>query len=453
MSGFDSALPWSPLLVRTQERTAAPFWIVAAAVLSAAFGLIEHSLTVSREEAYGTTVEQLEVAAEGGQRTNQIGFSLVALLGLSYAVLPGAYRWSIRFPWGYLLLGYLLWSGLSVVWSVEPSYTVRRLGILVFCTVGACGVARQCSPRDLCKLTLLALAAQVALGLLVELALGTFRPWTAEYRFSGTLHPNAQGGQCAWLCLSSLLLAVERKRHRLVLLSIFLIGFALLVLTKSRTSCLALFAGLATVWMLRRPMRINLAVALFGAFLLAGLLLVLFVCQIGEDRIAGVLLLGRGEHVGNLNGRTELWQELWDYVLARPLTGYGYRGFWTPEHILAVSEDLYWGMSSAHSLYLESVLSVGIVGTAMLLAAAAGAIGIAARRLHQTGETGIAFLLAILVYAALDGLMEASFVAPSLLTMIAGCGLVQLVWCQSVKTPAVVAWSPDETPAGEGLGR
>jgi O-antigen ligase len=63
-----------------------------------------------------------------------------------------------------------------------------------------------------------------------------------------------------------------------------------------------------------------------------------------------------------------VWEECLTYVNRRPLLGYGFFSFWTPDRILRISDEAGWGVPGAHNGYFEIVLSLGIVGGAVYVA-------------------------------------------------------------------------------------
>ncbi len=98
---------------------------------------------------------------------------------------------------------------------------------------------------------------------------------------------------------------------------------------------------------------------------LAYLLVLVFsfsLLALGWSDLMGVVLLGRHEQVSTLTGRVPLWIECWSFVEQRPLTGYGYNGFWTEDRAWDLTDTQGWVLASSHSMYLETVLNLGLVG-------------------------------------------------------------------------------------------
>jgi O-antigen ligase len=203
----------------------------------------------------------------------------------------------------------------------------------------------------------------LTVGLISEIAYGSFAPLDAYYRFPGILmHPNQQGQACAVLVLTAFMAsrALTGWKHVFYRFVTFY-GLLFLGLTKSRTSMAALIAGMAVYWFItsskrRKWRRIYLGfMAALVAILLAGEFLL--------EELPEAVALGRAtEDVMTFTGRIPLWEVCLKYIGDRPLFGYGFEAFWIPKHIDMVSYDVGWGVPSAHSAILELLLTLGIVG-------------------------------------------------------------------------------------------
>jgi exopolysaccharide production protein ExoQ len=145
-----------------------------------------------------------------------------------------------------------------------------------------------------------------------------------------------------------------------------------------------------------------------------------------------------------LTGRTDLWDELAQFTRNRPLLGYGYGAFWTPNHILDVSETLYWGISSAHSAYLETVLNIGLAGAAVLALATLAGLWRTGENYWRAGDAGHGLIFGMLIFGLVEGISEAGMVAPSFSFFVTICGLCQLGFFSRAEPSALL---PE--PAGE----
>jgi O-antigen ligase len=116
------------------------------------------------------------------------------------------------------------------------------------------------------------------------------------------------------------------------------------------------------------------------------------------------VLLKRDPNADTMTVRYELWKTLTPYIRERPLTGYGFGAFWTPDHTSDISASQGWGVAEAHSGYLDVLLDLGAPGL-LFLTLALISTWIAARRevLLYSSST---FTLAILTFAVLSSLTE-----------------------------------------------
>jgi O-antigen ligase len=394
----------------------------AVAVVALAFFLADHDLGASqRDEFYGVEADALEATAGTGQWGNRIGFTVLALAGAVF--LRRADRpWRRRGALPVLLILLVGWSVASLAWATDPGRTVRRLGSLTFCCAGALGFGRRLDGRELCWFVVALTAGFACLGVLVEVGLGTFRPFGAG-RFAGTLHPNGQGANCAFLCLAAGTLLAAGDRHRRLLVGLFAVGLILLLAAKSRTSLGALLLGLVGVRLVR-PTPAALAVG--GAAVWFACVGVLAATLLGVDlveRASGSLSMGRMEETDTLSGRTDLWDLLDEYVRQRPWLGYGYGGFWTPARIEAVSGDQYWGISSAHSAYYEAALGTGRIGLTILGLVLIAGLCRAAADYWATADPGAALLLGLLLVEVIQGFAESDLALPSFAAFLLACAL------------------------------
>jgi len=261
-------------------------------------------------------------------------------------------------------------------------------------------------------------------GVGVEVVSGTFRPWLAGYRFGGTVHPNAQGIYCVILCLAATCKLADAKQRRGLIWACLLGGLTLLCLTKSRAALAGLVAAWMAIWFLRTSAATKVRLAGFGVTACATLVLTTMMFGMDlKDRTVDAFLMGRGGDTDSLSGRIPLWNELLHYVDERPMAGYGFNSFWDAAHIEDVSEVAEWSINSAHSGYLDTVLGVGLIGGAILIACTLVVAGYAAIRCLARGDSGDLFLFGLLVFAVINGAMESSFAQPGFAPFLATCGI------------------------------
>jgi O-antigen ligase len=281
--------------------------------------------------------------------------------------------------------------------------------------VGAIGFLRWVPLRAIPWFLALSSLAFVCVGVGAEIAFGFFSPLSGGYRFAGTLGPNTQAVNCALLLLSGMWIATEpSRRYRWLGILLAVAGLVFLLATRSRTSVGSGIAAAFVLVLLRfRPgskflivtLGINLAV------------LLLFLGANGWFEIPNhLLLLGReGEGgVGTLNSRLPLWILLFDYIAQRPLAGFGFNGFMSPEHAAQIGTMFLFGVSGAHSLYVELLLGVGLIGLALFAVGLFAALVRAFRESagpNSNSET--ALFGAVITFEMLSGVLESTLIFPS----------------------------------------
>jgi exopolysaccharide production protein ExoQ len=428
-----TAAPNVPMLAE-QSATSSSRWILAlsAVLIGLCFLLTEHSRSVALHNDFSLSADDMQAQADGGNAIRRLCFLFVAGWGCVVACATrrvAPLRLSALLP----VIGLLLaWCALSIVWSHAPGFTLRRLMVLGCLAMGAFGLARALSGADLCRLAILVCGVSLGLGILNELSLGTFRPWSGGYRFSGTLHPNTQGLYLTTLCTAAYALvrtgSPATSRARVVACwSVILVGLCFLVLTKSRTSTAGVFLSLGTLALLRSRIHPAALVGCFAAawWLLGGAL----VCHLWQiDPLAELkqlLLMGRAEQAESLTGRIPIWTELAPFLTERFWMGWGYDSFWTPDHIDHVSTRVEWGVREAHSAYIETLLSVGVIGLGLLLTMTAVGLSQAAWRFRRQARPAAGVTAGLLVYGLLNSFTESGMTMPLFPTFLLGAMLWQ----------------------------
>lgn len=406
-------------------------WL-AIIVVGGVFFFVAHNFQVSQYERFAPWSDADGTLTAAGQNwVKGLALSAIGLLGMCLTVrrdgrplraagwLPG------------LMLFYLAWSAASVLWSINPGLSCRRLAVLMFCVLGALGFARQFRPRDVALMAMVIAGAYLLVGVGTELALGTFRPWSPGYRFAGTVHPNTQGANLSVLCLASFCLARATTRRKAWLWTLFATGLVFLLLTKSRTSCAAFASALTALWLAGVSGRTKVLVATSAVFVIcAGALAGSVFGVDADDKIAEVVMLGRQEESEALTGRLPIWTELANYIRERPLEGYGYESFWTTKHIEVISDELEWPLREAHNAYIDAILSVGLIGAATFLAVVMVGLGQAAAAFRRTADPGFALTLSLLVFGLVNACLESGNVSPNFIALMAGSGVVQLAFLE-----------------------
>ncbi|MBP7704299.1 MAG: O-antigen ligase family protein [Caulobacter sp.] len=251
----------------------------------------------------------------------------------------------------------------SVLWSIAPDATVRRLVALVATTLTGVVLAvrfRWSTMAEVMAATfgLLAVASLVSgavlpFGRMTELFPGAWRGVWME--------KNALGGNMAMAFSIFGAAAMLAPKRFWLWAGCAVIALALVLLSTSKTSLVSLVLGamgLAFVWVVRRGPVSGVAAtwaAVLGAGMLAAFLL------FASDVFLG--LLGKD---ATLTGRTKIWAAVLRQIGERPLTGYGFAAVWDDKSgwgpLAWITKEAGFKAQHAHNSWLEQWLGMGLFG-------------------------------------------------------------------------------------------
>lgn len=403
-------------------RTTMADWLLCggiALLVGLVFLTDEHRWDRSGLTDYVESAAERATAATAGNTTRRLAFLALGMAG-GLLLISGQQLPVLRDPLGLCLLLATGWTFVSVVWADSPSFTLKRLLLLVLCAGGILGIASRLPIRRLAVVTLLVTGAYLGLGVFAEVSLGNFRPWSGGYRFAGTLHPNAQATNCGAMALAAYAVGTGAAavspscRRRLcahLAMLLFVVAFCFLVLTKSRTAIAATVLVMGLVWSTRWKVGTNLIVT--GCGLLAAVVLSYGLMLTGSEDVSDSASLGRADSEGALNGRLPIWEICLGRMGSRLPVGFGYDGFWTPERIEDVSWELGWSISSAHSEYIEIALGLGVIGLGLYVLTQMLGLCWFWLRYLKLGHGSDAMVLGLLLIGAIQGVMETSYLHPS----------------------------------------
>jgi exopolysaccharide production protein ExoQ len=255
---------------------------------------------------------------------------------------------------------------LSVVWSVSPGVTMRRsIGLLLSLLLSY--ILAVCfTPRQLLVLVMAATGACV----LLSLALLGVAPHYALEPASGALQgvfvtKNVLGWYSAVLALTSFIALIDPGFGiRRIAAFMLVAALACLAGTTSMTSTIATVSACCLIWFyttLPRPRGIVRVVFVLLFIQAAAVILIL----LHEFLVPVLLALGKD---ATLTGRVPLWELVDRAIGQRLLLGYGYQAFWTEANPLAwgIWAQIQWMAPHAHNGFRDTLLSFGLVGTALL---------------------------------------------------------------------------------------
>jgi len=263
----------------------------------------------------------------------------------------------------------LLWAllglvFLSMLWSVDPSTTVRRAIAVLLTSIAGLVIA---SRYDWPRLTAV-VAATFAILAVASFIAGAFVP---SYGRMTTLFPgawqglwnekNALGDRMTMGFLVLVAAAILNPRQRRMWLGFAGLALFLVIMSTSKTSLVALSLGMMAVGFIY-VVRRGPAYAVAATFI-AVTALVLLGFAIVYDTEVFFKLLGKD---ATLTGRTAIWGAVLHEIYLRPWTGYGYGAVWSDD---SVWSTLAWIKHIAkfrpyhsHESWLNIWLDLGYVG-------------------------------------------------------------------------------------------
>jgi len=306
------------------------------------------------------------------------------------------------------LIAFLLYCFISIAWSDFPFVAFKRWTKILGHPIMALIVLTEPDPDEaLTRLMKRCAYIVVPVSILFikyypQLGRG-FSPWGGPESGGIAAGKNFLGADCLilgffffWYLLQ--IWQSERstwRRNELRLIAGFLIGiWWLFSQAHSATALTSLFIGALVVVFVRiRSLNKNFV----GTYLLTGLVL-LVVAELTFG-ISGHYseALGRGSE---LTGRRELWKSLLGMHI-NPILGTGFESFWLGERPLQLEGLFYFIPNEAHNGYLETYLTLGLVGVFLLVVlfvATFWKIRIDLFRNFEWGRYRLGFLMAVVLY-------------------------------------------------------
>ena len=263
------------------------------------------------------------------------------------------------------LTAMMAFAFLTALWSLFPDVTLRRSIAFMFTTVFGIWLALRFRFPEIMRLIVVGLSFLMFVSFFMIFAMPTIGLDSAQHvgAWKGVFfQKNVTGRMMVWLVLALVWLDWQKEQSRWVTRPLILLAMLLIVMSRSGTglvtSVLVSVALLSTT-MLRGSIR---SFAPTMALLTA--LLVIMVTAGATFWYDVLYALGRDP---TLTGRTVLWQHIVQSVTERPLLGYGYAAYWFGFNGPGASFTRDWGITSAHSGWLELTLDLGLVGVALVV--------------------------------------------------------------------------------------
>lgn len=400
------------------------------------FFLCQHELffTTNVTQGYSSSVDHVVYALDTGSLNRQIALTALAIFAVVSLVRSRGSHLRIDGALGWVMLFYAGLAFLSPVWAEDTMLTLRRLTVFATLCFAAVVIARRFSLRHVVLWTFFSTGLYLLIGVLAEISLGTFRPFTSGYRFAGTLHPNGQAINCALFLLSGVVAGDMEEHKKLTFRICALIGIVFLILTGSRTSFASGILGLAVYFGLVCSKRTKIVIVF--AALAIGIALWFPFVLVGGAVLPGVesaAMLGRGtSKVDSFNGRSLVWENIGPYVDERPILGYGYGGFWNVRHVTEVTDATEtlgtdrFGVAESHDAYLDCLLDLGFVGLTVFILMLVGGIARSFSLYRTSQAPAFGFTAAFLVFCVANGFLESAIMGSIFLTFLMMAVLINL---------------------------
>lgn len=315
---------------------------------------------------------------------------------------------------------FLLFSIVSVRWSVDPSLTLQKSIPLVLSALIGLDFARRYTIREQIHLIWMVLASVLVLGVIAQVFFPGFVP-DLDYEPGGAWN-GIVTNKNTWARLIVLtgiaLLSRPRPTRRSIVVVAVLMTMVMALLAASRSAggllilstMLLLFVGFRALRWPRTPLLLlTLAVAAVSIFTVS------YAVQHADEVTAK---MGKD---ATMTGRVPIWRETFRFIEKDPILGFGYAAFWSqnsrPGRL--VREATNWdNLPHAHNGYIDLTLQLGGVGLllyfAAYLIAMKRAVHLVRRNRARQFLWPIAFLCVVLLYQ----LDEASIVTPNQLIWI-----------------------------------
>jgi O-antigen ligase len=315
---------------------------------------------------------QLSDLSTGNETLTYGAFGCLAVVMMALAIRDDSRGLATLLSPGYILFGG--WIVVTVVLSLDPGTSFRRLALTICVTaVAATLLLLPRTERELMRwfsIAALTLLAVCYLGLLLAPNLSIHLPTDVqEPALAGNWrgpfgHKNVAAAVMAML----LFLGIYIVRSGAWLCGALIIALAsLFLLYSAGKSSLALCFAVLALTSLTTVIRAFWlrAVMLLLPLLLLNMLSVGTVMNEGLAEIAKMLPLD-----SSFTGRTDIWTFALQALQLRLPTGYGFAGFWGSGAIRDLPEGMEWAAYASHSHngYLDTALTMGLPGLALLIA-------------------------------------------------------------------------------------
>ena len=332
---------------------------------------------------------------------------VVAFVGLMANYGINWISWVLRYR--LLLTVLMLGAFFSAAWSIDAGLTLERNAHLIGSTIIALYLGFTIPLERMLKVAsivfgLLMLASVIVVFAYPQLGIENYEGtnvWRGVMTSKNTLG--------FWATVSAMLFITQLDTpnslgNRVLIAGAAVLSIVVLIFSVSATSLLALIVGLLIMGYLYVAFRFELG---FVAMTVLGLLSMSFAAAAFLN-IDTAELIGRS---GDLTGRGDVWQQTWELILQKPLTGFGYGTIWqpTPESLWIQQRltDFTWMVYHAHNGFLQLASEIGIPLTAVALLMSIQQLIEIVYCQYKRQQTGLLFVLGFTVALLISNYSEA----------------------------------------------
>ena len=321
-----------------------------------------------------------------------------------YALIFGLALWRaprLKSFWvpAVLLSVLMFWVFASASWSLDPGTTNRRALAVAFTTLFGFYFAASFDGKRMAEIIAVTFLFLAAGGLLAAIAypkMGIQHDINAGDWRGLWYEKNQMGAMMVYGALAAMAAMLAGSPRRKLLVATILLCAAMLVMSKSKTSLVALMLGLGGSMMFA-AMRRGPATAVLIVWL--GVTAVgLGVVVMWLDPALVFKALGKDP---SLTGRTDIWAAVLRQSAKHPLTGFGYAVFWGLQSppALWIRKETGWDVPTAHNGWLDILAQLGWVGVALCALVLGSALLISLLRFRkvQDGYWATVFLVIFLM--------------------------------------------------------
>ncbi len=360
-------IPWAPLIPLGLLAAGLGAWLVMAAAFGSPYAIMLYFAAI----AFMTNA-QFRVRGAGDMSGDwQSALKFLIWLGAGVIGFPHMppLRELLTRPACACCLAYIVMALASCLYSPVPAYSF------------GCALALLCLFFFSFSLTTKLTESQMLWTLLVTLSvfnvggwivffvypeLGTSAAWTTGgmvFRMCGLAGQATNlGAVCAKAVGAAFVLFYAHRRGSVLALILGAFGVVTLIKSDARTTEIAAVAGIGAV-IAARSILLSAGAALGGAI---ALILPQLFPGLVRMVSSGFSRSGDPTELYTLTGRLEIWDFAWKQITLSPIIGYGYN---SSKVVLGSHVGFENGLmvDSAHNLYLQNMLSVGLMGTVPLI--------------------------------------------------------------------------------------